>query len=409
MSIPSNGQRTDNVTFDYSGVSAPRSIYSNAYVQVRRERATFDLRPNRAVLVGLVSAGHRMRILHLVSSPERRGAQLFALQLADALAGDFSSTVVAVNATPQPDPLEIEVLAGQRWNPNGVIRLIARARAFDIVVGHGSSALIHGSIAAKASRRPFIYRNIGDPAAWNDTDFADARIGHWLRAATAVVSLYPGARDFIVDHYHVAPDRVEIIPNAIPAGQPPAATDRQCAQHELGLDRDRPWVALMGALTEEKQPLIAIRAVASLNDVGLVVAGAGPMEAECRRLASTLAPDRIRFLGVTSTPERVLATVDALVLPSRTEGVPAVAIEAGLSRLPVVASPVGGVDSVVVHGETGILVNSLTPEGFAVAIAEALRRKQVFGAAAAQRCEQLFTFESVAPQWAALIDRVTLY
>ena len=47
---------------------------------------------------------------------------------------------------------------------------------------------------------------------------------------------------------------------------------------------------------------------------------------------------------------------DVLVLPSRTEGMPGVLIEAGMRALPVVATDVGYVRDVVVDGETGVIV-----------------------------------------------------
>lgn len=347
-----------------------------------------------------------MRALHLISSPERRGAQLFALQLTEAIAEGTEAVVLALSATSQPDPLGVEVLARRRWDPRGLLQLISMARNFDVIIGHGSSTLIHGGFVAARSNRPFIYRNIGDPAAWSDIRFADARIGRWMRSASAVVSLYPTAAEYLIKTYRIPSDRVEVIPNAVPHTRAPVPTDKPAAREQLGLDPCRPWVLLLGALTEEKQPGIAIRAVASLPDVGMVIAGSGPEEADCRRLAAELAPGRIRFLGVISTPEHALAASDVLVLPSRTEGVPAAAIEAGLAGLPVVASAVGGVRSIVIDGETGILVNEPIPALFAEAIMKALDHQGPLGTAAIQRCMNQFTFDSVAPLWASLIDRV---
>mgnify|MGYP000424579481 CR=1 FL=1 len=88
-------------------------------------------------------------------------------------------------------------------------------------------------------------------------------------------------------------------------------------------------------------------------DVHLLVAGDGP---ERERLAETLAED-VTFLG--SVPydsmPAVYDVIDVLVLPSYTEGLPRVVLEAQAMATPVVASRVGGVPEVVDDGETGFL------------------------------------------------------
>ena len=90
-----------------------------------------------------------------------------------------------------------------------------------------------------------------------------------------------------------------------------------------------------------------------------------------RRLAAELAPGRVRFLGPVGRPRALLDQVDALVMPSRTEGLPAAAIEAGMVGLPVVGYAVGGMPEVVVDGTTGVL---LDPGTLARALRAALAR-----------------------------------
>jgi glycosyltransferase involved in cell wall biosynthesis len=57
--------------------------------------------------------------------------------------------------------------------------------------------------------------------------------------------------------------------------------------------------------------------------------------------------------------------VDIVVAPSRREALSLTLIEAAMHGLPVVASRVGGIPEVVVHGKTGLLVPSGDIEGFA--------------------------------------------
>ncbi len=344
--------------------------------------------------------------LHLISSTDRRGAQVFASQLADQLGGLPEHPVVAIEPGAAAHRLPCAVLGERRWDPAGFVRLVAGTARRRVLLAHGSSALLHGAAAAAAAGRPFVYRNIGDPAAWGRVRAADLRIGAPLRRASAVAALYPAARAHLIEAYSLDPARVVTIPNGVPAMPEVDEAERTAARRTLGMTDALEWVAFVGALSEEKGVLAAVRAVAADPGLGLVVAGDGPERGAAQRLADSEAPGRVHFLGVTDRPRTVLAAADVLVLPSRTEGIPAVAIEAGLCRRPVVAADVGGLPEVVVHGGTGVLVADTSPEVLAPALREAIEHGARWGDAARSRCVERFTIERVARQWDDLLRDV---
>jgi glycosyltransferase involved in cell wall biosynthesis len=140
--------------------------------------------------------------------------------------------------------------------------------------------------------------------------------------------------------------------------------------------------------------------------VRLAIAGDGPERAEVAAAARGLAPGRGDFLGAVADPAPALAAADVLVLSSRTEGIPAVLIEAGLSGLPVVATDVGGVREVVVPGETGILVPPRDVSALSGALRETLADGHGMGTAARARCLGRFAMTSIAERWDELLDRV---
>lgn len=350
------------------------------------------------------------RVLHLVSSADRRGAQVFAWQLAAELGGPPLHEVVAVAPASTNNPLELAHLGRRRTDARGMARLVAGLRNSDLLVAHGSSALLHGLIAGTLAGRPFIYRNIGDPSAWGAVRGADQRIGLPLRRAAAVSALYPHARTHLIETYGLEPDRVTTIPNAVPQFPAPSAARRSAARRELLLDDDLEWVGFVGALSEEKGVLRALDVVRSDPGLGLVVAGDGPQAALLEDLVqadlAVGARNRVRVVGVIDDPRSVLDAIDVLVVPSRTEGIPAVAIEAGLCGVPVVATDVGGLREVVLDGVTGVLVADPSPASLRPALRHALANKGALGAAARRRCEERFTMEQVAVEWSDLIDRV---
>ena len=178
------------------------------------------------------------------------------------------------------------------------------------------------------------------------------------------------------------------------------------ARAALGLPGDRPVALCLGALSPEKRIDVAIEALESLPEVQLVVVGGGPERARLEALGREILGTRIRFLGATDDPGTALAAADLLVLPSATEGQPAVAIEAGLTGIPVVASDVGGLSEIVLDGRSGVLVRPDDPAGLAEGIRQALGQRDQMGGVARQHCEARFDLGGIAGTWAELLQRL---
>jgi sugar transferase (PEP-CTERM/EpsH1 system associated) len=101
----------------------------------------------------------------------------------------------------------------------------------------------------------------------------------------------------------------------------------------------------------------------------LLIVGDGPLRGELEAYTARLnLSAAVEFLGFREDVQEVLRQFDVFVLPSLFEGLPLALLEAMAARLPVIATAVGGVPEVVVHGESGILI----PPDNATALAEAL-------------------------------------
>jgi glycosyltransferase involved in cell wall biosynthesis len=175
---------------------------------------------------------------------------------------------------------------------------------------------------------------------------------------------------------------------------------------ELGLDPDAAIVLCMGALSPEKRVDVAIEATNLLRDMELVVVGNGPERSRLETIARTAAPDRVHFLGQTPHPQVPLAAADLMVVPSDTEGQPRVAIEAGLSGLPVVATQVGGLGEIVEEGRTGFLIPPGDTTRLAEAVLAAFAVRGEMGRSARQHCVARFDLSSLALRWRTLLKSV---
>lgn len=349
------------------------------------------------------------RILHLISSNERRGAEVFATELADHLrAIGHEVRVMAVTDSGADEVLDAEVAGRSRRDPRGFARTVRAARWAEVVVSFGSTSLINGALAARIARRPFVYRNIGDPGVWGAARLANLRIGLPVRSAAAVVALYPGAKDTLTSRYRLDPRRIRVIPRGVPADRfaPADRAAKAAARRRLGLPPDRPLLAYVGAMSPEKDPMLAVDTLAALDDVGLVMAGGGPLLDDVRA-ALEAHGGRGRALGPVGDVRDVLAAADALVLTSRTEGIPGAVIEAGLSGLATVATAVGGVPYVIDDGRTGRLVELDDPAGFAAAARDVLDHAEEWGRAALEKCRDEYSMDRVGAGWAGVVSDLT--
>jgi glycosyltransferase involved in cell wall biosynthesis len=115
------------------------------------------------------------------------------------------------------------------------------------------------------------------------------------------------------------------------------------------------------------------------------------------------------FTGFRGEIPALLAELDVLVLPSLWEGFGLVLLEAMAAGRPVVASRVGPIPEVVLHGETGLLVEPGEPEPLAAALIELLEHPTLaarLGAAGRRRVREHFTLDRMVAETEALYEEV---
>jgi D-inositol-3-phosphate glycosyltransferase len=214
-------------------------------------------------------------------------------------------------------------------------------------------------------------------------------------------------------HYAAPADRIEIVPPGVDhAFFSPG--DRDGARAALGWSSPG-RISAVGGRHADKHPVllfvgriqplkgldVAVGALAALDrpDAELVVVGGpsgadGPAElARVQQLIADLGVgDRVRFSP--AQPHHLLSTwyraADVVLVPSRSESFGLVALEAAACGIPVVASAVGGLRTLVDDGRTGFLVEGRHPADFADRVARLLDEPDLaaaMGAAGAARAQ----------------------
>jgi glycosyltransferase involved in cell wall biosynthesis len=246
----------------------------------------------------------------------------------------------------------------------GLVRRVAaalRGRAPDVVQTHSyrSTAIVY-LLRRLGLRLPWIAFQHGAT-----TQDAKVQFYHWLdhrlaARADRVVIMSAAHRDRWRRH----DGKVRIIHNAVvPLPDVPETT-------EVAPSGPRPIFGVVGRLSSEKGVDVFLRACAILRRRGTafsaLVVGDGP---ELERLLALRAEldliDVVAFRRSTPAVRAVYAAVDALVIPSRSEGLPNVLLEALAEDLPVVSTAVGGVPEVLRDSMAGITVPADDPAALA--------------------------------------------
>lgn len=348
-----------------------------------------------------------MRVLHVLTTNQRRGAELSAVTLRDELRRrGHDAEAVALVRSAEGERLDVPALGEgrQRLSAPGLRALRRRASGVDVVLAHGSTTLPACALGLFGSGTPFVYASIGDPLYWASSWSKRQRVKVLLSRAAGVAARSETARNDLVRALGVPDDRVRVITNGrdVARFQPVDGRERERARRALGLESDRRVVLVLGALSPEKRVGLAFDAAALLEGVQLVVAGDGPdRQALQVRAASLDVP--VCFLGSVQDVPAVLAAADVVLLTSESEGLPGALVEAGLSGVPAVATDVGFVRDVVVDGVTGLVVVRPCPVDLAAAVREALDRGPKLGQAAREHCLRNFDMRVVAQRWEDLL------
>lgn len=211
----------------------------------------------------------------------------------------------------------------------------------------------------------------------------------------------------MVTGWGAAPDRVQVIYNALPDEPAPDCSPDQ-ARVALGL-APGPLLLTAARLVPWKGIDHLLRALAAVPDVRLLIAGDGPDEARLRALAAEVgAAARVTFLGRVPRDRLglYLRAADYLALYSGYEGLSHTILEALHAGTPVIASDKGGNPELIAHDVNGLLVPYPDPAALSRAIRAAFEggTRARLAANAGQGLER-FVWERLVDETAELLER----
>lgn len=290
-----------------------------------------------------------------------------------------------------------------------------RTRGEKLVLSHGDSligdvcvmhAVNRASLAEK--RRAGYYGWLFNPSnlwvTWRD--WWMLRGGRYRR----IVAISERVRRQLKEHYHVPDDRIVTIPNGINLSRfdPSNASSRAEVRLSFGVSEEVPLLLFVGSQYRLKGLEFVIRALAEMKTKVVLLVVGGDIAAPFKRLAEQLgARDRVIFAGARSDLPRLYPAADAFVLPTLYETFALVCLEAMASGLPVLASPVGGIEDYLIDGENGFHIQR-DPKEIAVKLERVLSEPALHarirerGLATAKN----YAWEKIAKQYLSLFDEL---
>ncbi len=293
-----------------------------------------------------------------------------------------------------------------------------RVTACDVLLCHGYKAHILGRLAARWVGIPAIAVSRGWTGETRRVKFYEWLDRRHLRYMDHVVCVSDGQASKVRQWCGVPSTRLSVIRNSARLSafenRDPTARGRLLSFFP-STSCIAQVVLAAGRLSPEKGFGVLVEAAATIcrdnPQAGIVLFGEGVLRSELERNIAKLGlADRFLIPGFRTDLDTLIGAADVVVLPSFTEGLPNVALEASAAGVPVVATAVGGTPEVVAEGETGFLVPPGQPEQIAAKVGALLQDANLrtrLGTAGTERMRSRFTFEAQADEYIRLLDRIT--
>ena len=186
-----------------------------------------------------------------------------------------------------------------------------------------------------------------------------------IEMADALIAVSKETKEDVIKHFNVDEDKIHVIYNGINLQQY-MVTSKTSTLDAYGVDKSKPYVLFVGRITRQKGIIHLVNAIKYIDpDTQIVLCAGAPdtpeigkeMEDAVNDVKKTR--DNVIWIDKMVTKEEIIQLYSHAAVfccPSIYEPFGIINIEAMACDTAVVASAVGGIKEVVVHGETGLLI-----------------------------------------------------
>ena len=371
------------------------------------------------------------RILHLCAANYFGGPEKQIIEHLKRIdKGRFNPVVVSLYSKKNNCPIYARVRdAGIRnysvpmSSPNDVfslfhlIKLVQKEKS-DLICSHGYKPTVMGWVAAKKTGLPIIAFSRGYTSENKKVKFYEYLEKLTLKRVDGIITVSAAQKEKL-EFLGISSTRKWVVHNAVSTAGAEEINDksfRDAFLKQYHLPNECTLAVSAGRLSPEKGHRFLIEAIGLLNgkarDTYFVFCGDGVnltnLKEQVRRIG---VDDKCRFVGFRKDINRIFRIMDFLILPSLTEGLPNVVLEAFACKKPVLATWVGGVPEVVEHKINGILVRPGCPDALVqgIQLISACKDSRIkMGENGYSRVKEKFSFERQNEQLEDIYERLLL-
>ncbi len=352
------------------------------------------------------------RVLQVIDCGNRAGTEIHVLRLSEGLRDRGWQVELAVS---REGPILDEfrgagipihhVSRGRGWDPRYLQRLrgVIRERRIEILHAHSGRFPV---LAARREDLPAVETRHGLGAIRREgSSLRMRREAFASRAARMTMTVCACDRDLLVAA-GLPEARVVHVPNGIPA---------ECLRRVERAREDPFRLAFIGRLAEQKNPLFLIELGRALDRLAgdawkLVVAGRGPLEGALRQgFEAVGAAARVEWMGELDRVDALLSRSDLLLLPSRWEGQPLVALEAMAAGVPILGARIDPLVELLEGSPAAGMTQPTDPPSWGMAVLDLARspdRWTALSHGARERFERNHCLEPMVERIAEIYRRV---
>ncbi|MDD2865701.1 MAG: glycosyltransferase family 4 protein [Candidatus Omnitrophica bacterium] len=286
---------------------------------------------------------------------------------------------------------------------------LVRREKIDVIHANTRVTQVLGSLVSLLTRRPMVTTCHG---------YFKRRLGRvfmpcWGRR---VIAISDQVRDHLAYDFDVPTDRIDLVYNGIDPQRfvAHAAAELASQKQAWGIDAGKLVVGHIGRLSSVKGQKYMLLAADILRarrpELRWVIVGDGNEGKHLRQLiAEKKLQDIVRLCPSAGNTSLALAAMDVFVMPSLQEGLGISILEAQAQGVPVVASRVGGIPTVIEDGVTGLLVSPGDPPAIAAAVERLLEDRSLAQATvsrAKKRVTEAFSLDSMTQKTQAVYQSV---